>query len=77
VREDPSKLIFWLDFLDTKNSNLAQYSVPAIGIRSKVSNDKDAKAIYYGSTPTIIFDDFSDGFNENNRTGYRYFNVGS
>lgn len=77
VREAPSKLIFWLDFLDTKNSNLAQYSVPAIGIRSKVSNDKDAKAIYYGDTPTIIFDDFSDGFNENNRTGYRYFNIGS
>lgn len=77
VREDPSRLIFWFDFLDSQDSALAQYSIPVVGVRPKVNNDKDVKAIYYGNTPTIIFDDFSDGTQTNNKTGYRYFNIGT
>jgi hypothetical protein len=32
-----------------------------VGIRSKVENSDSVKAIYYGDTPQVIFDDYSDG----------------
>lgn len=74
VYEAPSNLLFWFDFLDTRKSVLADYAVPAIGIRSKVTNDNNVKAIYYGDTPQVIFDDFSDGLNTS-QSGYKYFNL--
>lgn len=74
VYEHPSELLFWFDFLDASGSSLDKYSVPAIGIRPKVENDKAVKAIYYGDTPNIIFANFSE--NIGNNTGYRYFNIG-
>ena len=76
VYESPSNLLFWFDFLDTRYSDLAQYAVPAVGIRSKVENDSNVKAIYYGDTPQIIFDDYSDGL-QPSHSGYKYFNLPS
>ena len=76
VYESPSNLLFWFDFLDTRYSDLAQYAVPAVGIRSKVENDSNVKAIYYGDTPQIIFDDYSDGL-QSSHSGYKYFNLPS
>lgn len=52
VIEAPDLLPFWIDFLDTEGE-LSQYSVKTIGIRNKVSNDKDVKAIYYRDPPSI------------------------
>ena len=76
VYEAPSNLLFWFDFLDTRYSDLAQYAVPVVGIRSKVENDSNVKAIYYGDTPQIIFDDYSDGL-QSSHSGYKYFNLPS
>ena len=76
VYESPSNLLFWFDFLDTRYSDLAQYAVPVVGIRSKVENDSNVKAIYYGDTPQIIFDDYSDGL-QSSHSGYKYFNLPS
>ena len=76
VYESPSSLLFWFDFLDTRYSDLAQYAVPVVGIRSKVENDSNVKAIYYGDTPQIIFDDYSDGL-QSSHSGYKYFNLPS
>ena len=55
VFEDPSKLVFWFDFLDGKQSELSKYNVSAIGDRPKVVNDDNIKAIYYGEIPNFIF----------------------
>ena len=55
IFNDPSSLIFWFDFIDSKQNDLGKYSVPAIGDRVKTVNSDDIKAIYYGETPTIIF----------------------
>ena len=52
---NPAVLKFWIDFLDSPGSNLNKYSVQAIGDRTKVVNQNDIKAIYYGEIPTIIF----------------------
>ena len=76
VYESPSNLLFWFDFLDTRYSDLAQYAVPVVGIRSKVENDSNVKAIYYGDTPQIIFDNYSDGL-QSSHSGYKYFNLPS
>lgn len=76
VYESPSNLLFWFDFLDTRYSDLAQYAVPVVGIRSKVENDSNVKAIYYGDTPQIIFDGYSDGL-QSSHSGYKYFNLPS
>lgn len=73
VYEDPSKLVFWFDFLDSADSELGDYSVKKIGIRPKVENDKDARAIYYGDIPSIVFE--SDENDRPNQSGYVYFQV--
>ena len=53
--EYPEDLIFWFDFLDLDDGELAQYSVHAVGDRPKSVNDDNVKAIYYRDTPTVIF----------------------
>ena len=73
VYEQPQTLNFWIDFLDT-SGELEQFSVPSLGVRSKVANDKDVKAIYYGETPQIIFNRVDEA---EEKAGYRYFNVGN
>lgn len=52
VIEEPEMLSFWLDFLDT-DGDISKYSVKSIGVRPKVVNDKDVKAIYYREVPSI------------------------
>jgi hypothetical protein len=51
VYEAPSQLLFWFDMLEANDSDLAKYSVKAIGARPRVENDKSVKAIWYGETP--------------------------
>ena len=51
IIDDPSSLLFWIDFLGMSDSTLAKYSVPAIGDRTKVVNDNNVKAINYKEVP--------------------------
>ncbi len=55
VFENPAVLKFWFDFIDGKGSVLDKYSVKAIGDRTKVVNNDDIKAIYYGEVPNLIY----------------------
>lgn len=55
IFSNPASLLFWFDFLDSKQTGLSKYSVPAIGDRTKAVNSDDIKAIYYGDIPNIIF----------------------
>lgn len=54
ILESPDTLNFWFDFLDTQGE-LEQFSVPVIGDRTKVVNDKDVKSIYFRQVPEIIY----------------------
>ena len=54
IFEDPSKLNFWIDFLDTEGE-LSQFSVNRIGNRPLAQNDNNLKAVYYKEVPTTIF----------------------
>ena len=47
-------LNFWFDFLDGDHE-LQKYGCHSIGNRPKAVNDTSVKAIYFRSTPTIIF----------------------
>lgn len=73
VKEDPSSLYFWFDFLETEGSDLYKYSVKEIGPRPKAINDSNVKAIYYRDVPNIIFKEFET--NEAVPSGYTYINV--
>ena len=53
VFEFPTKLNFWIDFLDDENE-LAEYSIPTIGDRSKVVNEDKVGAIYYKEVPGMV-----------------------
>lgn len=54
IIENPSSLNFWFDFMDA-NSELGQYSIPAIGDRTKVVNDNKVTSIYFRQVPQLIF----------------------
>lgn len=54
VFEEPEKMNFWFDFLDSEG-DLANFSVKAIGSRSKVVNDTNINSIYFRDTPDVIF----------------------
>lgn len=54
VFEHPEVLNFWFDFLDT-NGELSQFSIKAIGSRPKAINDTNIKAIYFKTTPEVLF----------------------
>ena len=69
----PQNLYFWFDFLEPSSSELAKYSVPVIGSRTKVINDKDVKAVHYKEIPNIIFKKSSQEIN--NLIGYTYINI--
>ena len=74
VYENPEKLNFWLDFIDTGTA-LGKYSVGKIGRRTKVINSSDIKSIYNREVPDIIF---LDGYNQEliahyQGIGQRYF----
>ena len=55
VHEDPGKLIFWLDFLGTEDSDIFKYSVKEIGSRTKFINDSAVKVIQYDEIPEVVF----------------------
>lgn len=54
VFEDPAKINFWLDFIDT-GSELGKYSISQIGRRTKVVNNNDIKTVYNSEVPDIVF----------------------
>lgn len=72
VYEQPDLLNFWFDFLDT-TGELQQFSVQAIGSRSKAINDTSIKSIYNRETPSIIFISSEEEINRNG--GFRYIQV--
>lgn len=73
VIEAPDTLNFWMEFLDTEGE-LSQFSINAVGDRSKVVNDKDVKSIYFRTVPEIIFIDSESLLEEEiNETNYRHY----
>ena len=54
VFDHPESLDFWFDFLDS-DFELAQFSVPQLGPRSKALEESDVSAIDYGQVPDLIF----------------------
>ena len=62
--------MFWFDFLDADGSDIAKYSVPVVGSRTKAINDKDVKSIYYREIPTTIFQSGEEVYEH--QTGYTY-----
>lgn len=53
-KDDPSSLVYWLDFIEPKGI-LAEYSIQAIGRRSKVLNDTDVKMLFANEIPNFIY----------------------
>jgi hypothetical protein len=53
VAQAPDQLNFWFDFLHS--GELEQFSVQAIGDRTKVVNDNNIKSIYFRDVPEIIY----------------------
>ena len=53
IFENPELLNFWINFLDS-TSELAEFSVPVIGIRSKTINDDKITGIFYRDIPDVI-----------------------
>ena len=47
-------MLFWFDFLDTRGE-LDNFSVPSIGVRTKVDNNKSVKTIYNKEIPEVEF----------------------
>ena len=68
IVEDPSSLLFWIDFWDADSLGLGQYSVPAIGARPKVINNEGIKVLIYQDVPDLIFvyeEDYKDSLLDN------------
>lgn len=79
VETAPDQLNFWFDFLDVE-SELGQFNVKEIGIRSKVVNDKDVTSIYFKEVPQVVFvkpgSDMNDYLQEyKSATGYTIVNA--
>lgn len=55
VLKAPDQLNFWFDFMDANYSDLGQFSVKAIGDRTKVVNDNSIRSIYFREVPNLIF----------------------
>ena len=72
VYEQPDLLNFWFDFLDT-TGELQQFSVQAIGSRSKAINDTSIKSIYNRETPSVIFITSDEEVDRN--SGFKYIQV--
>jgi hypothetical protein len=52
---DPSALVYWMDFIEDASSFIGKYSVKAIGDRPKIVNNDAIKSIIYRDTPNIIY----------------------
>ena len=75
IFETPELLTFWFDFLEPTSNEILKYSVPAIGIRSKVIHDQDVKSIHWKDIPQIIFKQENDL--DSNMSGYSYIHLNS
>lgn len=73
VSNSPEGLLFWFDFLDAEGSDIARYSVPMIGSRSKAVKDTNVKSIYYREIPTTIFQNGEETYEH--QTGYTYIQL--
>lgn len=51
---DPLRLKYWLEFLDGTEF-LEQYSISAIGKRTKIVNNSECHALFYKAAPELIF----------------------
>ena len=60
LKDNPSQLNFWFDFLDSKNNELNQFSVPVVGDRAKAINEDSITAIYFREVPNLIFTTYQD-----------------
>ena len=56
VFENPEKLNFWIDFLDSA-SELAEFSIPIVGDRTKVINEDKATSIIFKEIPDVVLYD--------------------
>ena len=75
IKNAPQLLLFWFDFLDINNNELSKFSIPAIGDRIKIVNDKkNIQAINYKQIPQIIFKRVNDK-NYEIKDGYTYINI--
>lgn len=69
---NPGSLNYWFDFLDTAGE-LSQYSVRAIGARTKAVNENTVKSIYFRETPPVVF--APDITEDEKMHGYKYIQV--
>ena len=63
VFEAPETLNFWIEFLDS-GVDLAQFSIPMVGDRSKSLNEDKANAIVYREIPDVILYDVYNNYND-------------
>ena len=73
VTDNPENLLFWFDFIDPEEADLAKYSVKAVGVRSKALNDTNVKSIYYREIPKTIFQSGVEIYEH--QTGYTYIQL--
>lgn len=71
IQEAPTSLNFWFDFLDA-NSELGEFSVRAVGDRTKAVNDNKVTSIYFREVPDLIFTTYKEYKNSDlkDKTGY-------
>ena len=69
---NPGVLNYWFDFLDTEGE-LNQFSVRAVGARTKAINENTVKSIYFRETPQVVF---VDSINDSDKMhGYKYIQI--
>ena len=56
VQEAPESLVFWIDFLDSRDSTMGKYGVNNVMYRPKAETDEKATAIYYRDTINVFYD---------------------
>lgn len=75
VYENPGVLNYWFDFLDSEGE-LSNFTVRAIGARTKAINETTVKSIYFRETPDIIFEESAvSGSNQQRLRAYRYIQI--
>lgn len=73
LQDRPQLLTFWFDFLDPDNSELAKYSVPTAGTRTKAIREDTIRAIHYKDIPNVIFTNGSSDYDRQH--GYLYVTI--
>lgn len=70
---NPGALNYWFDFLDTEGE-LNQFSVRAVGARTKAINENTIKSIYFREIPQVIFQEKSE-WSSPQMSGYKYIQI--